>query len=430
MTKAITELLQYVGVEDLDLSQCNVNAEEQDVLDEVSQRVMTAEPLPDLLGYLCERTREFSPCDRLSLVLLEEDQARLTVQAVAALYEPLLLGIGYSESCSHVSLGECLKSGAARIIQNMEAYRQERPENGAAALLAKEGLRSSLATPLYVGEQVVGFLVRSSKQPQQYSGHDVLFNGLLGERLTLAIESLVLRSQLAAAKGAYHSLLQFVSEKLHAPLSSLALESDLMLKGHLGRLDPSQEGLISALAESAHTLIANTYDFVELEKLESGNWQVDLLAGVTLWEEVLQPVMEQLEQKRRALGTKIVLNLSEEVRSVVCDRDKLKLVFTLLLENAFKYGQKGGKIRISTQWLGEKWRCSIWNSGVGFPVEQTVRLFKKFSRLTVPEYEQIDGTGVGLYLAWQIIQQHGGRLYGQSEYGEWAEFIFELPLQQ
>jgi len=70
---------------------------------------------------------------------------------------------------------------------------------------------------------------------------------------------------------------------------------------------------------------------------------------------------------------------------------------------------------------------TVWNEGPGFREQDRPALFRKFSRLAVPDYRQIRGSGVGLYTAWRLITLHGGHIHARSEYGHWAEFTFEVP---
>jgi len=104
------------------------------------------------------------------------------------------------------------------------------------------------------------------------------------------------------------------------------------------------------------------------------------------------------------------------------------VVMVNLLGNAVKYGKREGRIRIRAHTVDGRLRVSVWNEGPGFPPEEKPRLFRKFSRLRTPELLKRKGTGVGLYSTWRIIQLHGGRIWADSEPGQWAEFSFEIPL--
>jgi signal transduction histidine kinase len=73
---------------------------------------------------------------------------------------------------------------------------------------------------------------------------------------------------------------------------------------------------------------------------------------------------------------------------------------------------------------------SVWNEGPGFPESEKKFLFRKFSRLHSEELQGRKGTGIGLYICWRIVQLHHGHIWADSLSGEWAEFLFRLPLLQ
>jgi signal transduction histidine kinase len=143
----------------------------------------------------------------------------------------------------------------------------------------------------------------------------------------------------------------------------------------------------------------------------------------------VDPVVEMTEAavernrmriERRVIGAPI---------RVSCDADLMKIVLTNLIGNAAKYGREGGKIRLTVERRDDTLAVSVWNEGQGFRAGDRSALFRKFSRLSVPDYRQVTGSGVGLYTAWRIVNLHQGRISAQSRFGQWAEFRFELPLK-
>ena len=118
---------------------------------------------------------------------------------------------------------------------------------------------------------------------------------------------------------------------------------------------------------------------------------------------------------------------------VCCDPTLLRIVTVNLLDNAVKYGNEGGDIRVKAEVAV---RPQGWASGCGSAcgtpgrasaTAQQDKLFRRFSRLDDPALKSRRGTGVGLYNSWRIVQLHGGRITADSKHGEWAEFSFEIP---
>ena len=117
---------------------------------------------------------------------------------------------------------------------------------------------------------------------------------------------------------------------------------------------------------------------------------------------------------------------------VCCDPTLLRIVTVNLLDNAIKYGNEAGDIRVKAEVSWTRRTRNGSGSASGTPDRaparrSTNKLFRRLSRLDDPALKSRRGTGVGLYNSWRIIQLHKGRITAESEQGEWAEFSFEIP---
>ncbi len=108
---------------------------------------------------------------------------------------------------------------------------------------------------------------------------------------------------------------------------------------------------------------------------------------------------------------------------VWADKSLLLSVCENLLSNAIKYGEQEGQIVIEITDRGAKDQISIWNSGQGVPKNQFDDIFDRFFVGDI----SVDGNGIGLYLARQIVEAHGGNLWVESQEDSWANLIFTLP---
>lgn len=99
-----------------------------------------------------------------------------------------------------------------------------------------------------------------------------------------------------------------------------------------------------------------------------------------------------------------------------------------LLSNAIKYGKEKGKIKIGVLREENEWKINVWNKGEGFPKDKSDQLFTKFARLSGEKFRKEKRSGLGLFVTKDIIQKHGGKIWAESEEGQWANFIFTLPL--
>ncbi|HRJ62483.1 MAG TPA: ATP-binding protein, partial [Azospirillaceae bacterium] len=143
-----------------------------------------------------------------------------------------------------------------------------------------------------------------------------------------------------------------------------------------------------------------------------------------------------LEEAMRYLGPDIevsgaVVKVSGDWPRIVASEDEMVRLFQNLLSNALKYRRPGvaPNVTVSVALESGEWLFTVADNGVGFPPDQTGRLFKVFQRLAAPD--EYEGTGVGLAVCRKIVERHGGRIWGESPgKGQGAAFHFTLPTIQ
>jgi signal transduction histidine kinase len=99
-----------------------------------------------------------------------------------------------------------------------------------------------------------------------------------------------------------------------------------------------------------------------------------------------------------------------------------------LVDNAVKFTPEGGYIEVSSKADSEKVIVKIRNSGNGIPSEEIDKIFERFYKIDKSRSYDVKGAGMGLYLCKMIVELHGGQIAARSEIGEYAEFIFQLPI--
>lgn len=109
------------------------------------------------------------------------------------------------------------------------------------------------------------------------------------------------------------------------------------------------------------------------------------------------------------------------------DPDRIGQVLTNLLSNAVKFSPSGCEVRVTIRQQESEALVCIADRGPGIPPESIGALFRPFVRLA--QQSEIEGTGLGLYIAAGIVQAHGGRIWVESELGQGSRFCFTLPLQ-
>jgi signal transduction histidine kinase len=216
-------------------------------------------------------------------------------------------------------------------------------------------------------------------------------------------------------------LVSSVSHELRTPLASILGFSDLMLQRDL---DPADRRRYLELVRSeADRLAALLNDLLDLQRIEE--------TGVQLTREELdlskllesQVVLYSAQSDRHALELD-----TDEGCIVLADRDRLAQVVGNLFSNAIKYSPDGGVVHIEARCAGSRVRVTVHDDGMGIPLVQQRQIFTKFFRGDAGRRLGIGGTGLGLALARDIVEAHGGRIGFESLEGRGSTFWFDLPL--
>ncbi len=112
---------------------------------------------------------------------------------------------------------------------------------------------------------------------------------------------------------------------------------------------------------------------------------------------------------------------------VSIDVEKVKLAIQNLFENAIHYTPSGGKILISLESKDKQVQFSIKDTGIGIPEDQQHRVFSKFFRASNVLRKETEGTGLGLFIAKNIIEAHNGKIWFESKEDKGSTFYFTIP---
>ena len=113
------------------------------------------------------------------------------------------------------------------------------------------------------------------------------------------------------------------------------------------------------------------------------------------------------------------------------DHERLRQILTILLRNAIQYTPDEGAVTVKA-WLStdepDFIRCTVSDTGIGISPDNQVRIFTKFFRVADPATEQQSGTGLGMTIAKNLVEMHGGRIWLESAPGKGSTFSFTIPI--
>jgi two-component system clock-associated histidine kinase SasA len=128
----------------------------------------------------------------------------------------------------------------------------------------------------------------------------------------------------------------------------------------------------------------------------------------------------------------VVAHLDPSVPAVSCDRERVSQVLATLLNNAIKYSPTGSDVLVTSGSNAESVEVSVKDQGPGMPVDFDNGLFVGYRRLHANSVNRVNrgiGSGLGLPIARQIVEMHGGRIWFESAPGHGTEFHFTLPIR-
>ncbi len=217
-------------------------------------------------------------------------------------------------------------------------------------------------------------------------------------------------------------VIRTVSHQLKTPLTSIRMAIHLLLEEKVGALTEKQAELLVAAREDSERLHEILNNLLDISRLEAGRAQLDLQRASPS-----SIVLDSLEPHRRTAqdrGISLRSDVAEDLPDVWVDRTRVGHVFGNLLSNALKHTPPGGRITVSASAGEDAVRFLVSDTGEGIPAPFLSRLFEPFFR--VPGRENETGAGLGLAIAKEIVDIHGGNMTAESSEGEGSTFAFTL----
>lgn len=224
---------------------------------------------------------------------------------------------------------------------------------------------------------------------------------------------------------------EFVSlaaHQLRAPLSAIKWTLRMLLDGELGRVTPEQRDFIERTYQSNERMISLINDLLNVTRIEEGRYLFKrvLIELEPLLLAVLESYKEEFSRKKVNLELKAQRGPALQV---FVDAEKIKLAFQNLIDNAVRYSLSGGEVTVSLKYGTKDIEVSVKDTGLGIPRDQQARVFTKFFRADNAVRQEAEGSGLGLFIAKNIIEAHGGRIWFESTEGKGSTFYFTLPIK-
>ncbi len=220
-----------------------------------------------------------------------------------------------------------------------------------------------------------------------------------------------------------NDLVATVAHEFRTPLTSLRMAIHLCAGEVVGPLTEKQADLMFAARQDCERLQAIVDDLLDLSRIQSG--RLELSRGPAEPRDLVEAVVKEHRSEARAAGIELMGAAGEHLPRVDVDRERVGLVLSNLVANAVKHTPPGGSVEITAVEGDGCLRFEVKDTGPGIAPEYHARIFEKFFR--VPG-AAAGGVGLGLYLAREIVEAHGGRIGVESAPGMGSRFWFTVPL--
>lgn len=218
--------------------------------------------------------------------------------------------------------------------------------------------------------------------------------------------------------------LAIVSHELRTPLTSIIGSLELIKRDKQGTLPDNIKPVLNIAARNGQRLHALVEDLLDLQKLESGEMIFDFKT-IDAHDLVCEAV-----EATTGYASKLNINVTTSFCSEDCyisgDRKRLIQVMSNLLSNALKFSDEESTVCVSATVEGERVRISVRDEGVGIPEGAQEAVFGKFTQVDASDIRKVGGTGLGLNITKQLVEQHDATIDYVSEVGVGTTFFIDF----
>jgi len=415
------ELRRLLTAEHAAREQAEASAATLRKLQLVTDHALSQLGLRELLVELMRRIREVLACDTATVLLWDEGRGGLRPVESEGLREEV-----FADLCIPVGAGV-----AGRIAESESGLIfNDLGEVDVVSPFLRKRVCSLVGVPLRSGHQLVGVLHVGAGTPRAFTDADLDFLRRVADRAVLAIDRAHLaeserhaRDEAERANRSKDEFLAVLSHELRTPLTAMLGWVKLL---RTGRVSPAQtERALESIERNTRLQARLIEDLLDLSRAITGKLLLDLRP--IAFGPIVQDAAESFATSAAEKGVKLVI--VPGAATVRGDALRLGQVVTNLVGNAVKFTPAGGDITVRLERVGNDARLTVCDTGLGIDADVLPHIFDRFRQADAEGSRRQAGLGLGLAIARNLIELHGGTVKAESAGpGRGAMFTVTLPV--
>ncbi len=215
------------------------------------------------------------------------------------------------------------------------------------------------------------------------------------------------------------------AHQLRTPLTGLKWSIDFLISEDAGKLNLDQKQMIEKAFRATKQMVDLVNDLLNISKIEEGHFNINLKKQSIL--QVFENIKNMFQNTKE---NNIILKINDipTLPLLNIDDKKIEMALENIIDNAIKYSPPGGTVELKVVYQKQEVVISVKDSGIGISKNEKERIFTKFFRSKEALIKHPDGSGLGLYISKNIIEQHKGKMWFDSKENEGTTFYISLPV--
>lgn len=219
-------------------------------------------------------------------------------------------------------------------------------------------------------------------------------------------------------------LISVVSHELRIPLAIVKEAVMLIFDGLAGEVNDKQKNILNKAKDNIERLKKIIEDLLDMSRIEQGT--LKLHYSLVNLNELIESHADFFKKLAAEKGIALKYDLPKEEINIFIDAGRITQVLNNLINNAIKFTEEGGQIRVELKIMETKVRVAVIDTGVGISKDDLAKLFNKFVQVSSVPGADKKGLGLGLSIAKELVNRHGGEIWAESKLGLGSRFYFTL----